>query len=200
MTGRCRPGPGDWTIRSYQNDWLTIMRELAPVLRAHYPQGDLWLSRRLDDVQDGRARAQVALLDRQLAGIAIETPKCGGQVKLSTLWVAPQVRQCGLGTALLHCCTHHWLTAGTPCAWITVGAVARRELTALIGTHGFRQTTVERHRYGTGRHEWILHWTPEQHRVAVGSPTSSGSWRAPNVARAATQRARHEQLTAPASH
>lgn len=140
-----------------------IMRDLAPILRAYYPRGDLWLGSRLDDVQDGRARAHLALVDHKLAGVAIETPKCEGQIKLSTLWVAPSVRQCGLGTALLHGCTRNWLMAGTPRAWLTVGAAARRGLTALLSTHGFRQTAFEPHRYGPGRHEWVLHWTPELH-------------------------------------
>jgi ribosomal protein S18 acetylase RimI-like enzyme len=170
MTERCPPVCGDWTIRPYQDDWLEIMRDLAPTLRVHYPHGDLWLSRRLDDVQVGRARAHLALLDDQLLGIAIETPKCEGRVKLSTLWVAPKIRQCGLGTALLDRCTSHWLIRGTPCAWITVGATARRELTALVSTHGFRETSVEPHRYGTGRHEWVLHWTPEQYRTRRAEP------------------------------
>jgi GNAT superfamily N-acetyltransferase len=177
MTGQCRPGPGDWMIRSYQADWLMIMRELAPILRAHYPYGDLWLSRRLDDVQDGRARAHLALQGTLLVGIAIETPKLEGQVKLSTLWVAPELRRHGVGKALLDRCTKRWLKHGTHRAWVTVGESANRELTALVSTHGFRQTTVEPHRYGPGHHEWIHHWTPEQHRIAVGSPRSSGSWR-----------------------
>jgi GNAT superfamily N-acetyltransferase len=146
------------------------MRRLAPVLRVNYPGGHQWLAARLDDVQDGRARANLAFTGRSLIGVAIETPKAHGAVKLSTLWVAPAARSHGVGSALIDSCVSYWLTAGTPRSWVTVGAAARMPLTRVLCARGFTQTAVEPHRYGPGRHEWVLHWTPEQHLADRARP------------------------------
>src|SRR4051812_9995642 len=70
-------------------DWLLAMRALAPHLANAYPSGDRWLSRRLDDVEEGRAYARVIECAGELGGITIETPKPGQSIKLSTLWLAP---------------------------------------------------------------------------------------------------------------
>lgn len=149
-------------IRAYagDHDWLVVMRELAPLLGKNYPGGDLWLARRLDDVQAELARAQLAFQDNQLVGIAIESPKPEGQIKLSTLWVHPRARSRCLGELLLAHCVERWLEAGTPCAWITVGAFARVEVSRLVCRFGFRQTSMEPDRYGPGRDEWVLRWRP----------------------------------------
>jgi GNAT superfamily N-acetyltransferase len=175
MSATGDPADSDWTIRSYERDWLLVMSELAPLLATNYPQGDLWLSRRLDDVQDGRAAAHLALAGRQLAGIAIETPKRAGQLKLSTLWVAPGRRGHGLGGQLVDRCVDRWLSGGVPRAWVTVGAGARESVGALLTGHGFRETAMEPDRYGPGRHEWVLHWTPEQHMLPVSGRGQRGS-------------------------
>src|ERR1700723_3174847 len=155
-----------WEIRSYEDDWLSIMQVLAPVLRRYYPSGDHWLSGRLDDVAEDTARAYLAFVGPSLSGVAIETPKAEGQVKLSTLWVASESRNTGIGSGLLERCIQYWLSAGTPRSWITVGAASRRAVTGLVEAHGFRETAVELDRYGPCRHEWVLHWTPESHRAA----------------------------------
>ncbi len=163
-----------WAIRPYEDEWLSVMKALAPILRRNYPSGDQWLSRRLDDVQAGGARAYLAFVETSLRGVAIETPKPKGQVKLSTLWVAPEDRNVGVGGALLDCCVQNWLQAGTPRSWVTVGATARDSLTRLLIPRGFRETAVEFQRYGPDRHEWVLHWTPEHHHAERSGPLQHG--------------------------
>jgi len=152
-----------WALRPYGNpgDWLLIMDRLASMLGVLYPRGDLWLSRRLDDVEDGRAYATLAMAGTELCGIAIESPKPARAVKLSTLWVAPSFRDQGIGSAMLERCTNRWLGERVPRAWITANESATPGIARLTRSRGFRLTACERDRYGIGRHEWIFHWTPE---------------------------------------
>ncbi len=163
-------------IRSFEgdHDWLLVMSHLAPLLKEQYPGGDLWLSTRLDDAQRGDARAHLAVSADRLLAIAIESPKPQRQVKLSTLWVAPAARRQGLGRELVSRCTSRWLQSGSPRAWITVNSRARDQINTLVIPRGFRETSCQRDRYGPGRHEWVLHWTPDQHRAALASPDNDG--------------------------
>lgn len=152
-----------WNIRTYgeQGDWLRVMRALAPLLAQAYPNGEHWLARRLDDVEDELAFAHVLIAKDHLKGIAIESPKGPGRVKLSTLWVHPEARAQGLGRELLGRCTSRWMSANIQQAWITANMDAVSSIERLIRPSGFRLTCCERDRYGIGRHEWVFHWSPD---------------------------------------
>lgn len=166
-------------LRPYgERDWVLVMKRLAPLLATSYPGGDQWLSRRLMDVEAGRARAQLVTLRGNLGGIAIETPKAGSCVKLSTLWLAAPLRGRGLGHELLETCTSRWRATGVPSAWITASGAAVEGVGALVTQHGFQLTARERNRYGVGRDEWVFHWSPDsaqpgrlctQHLLADGA-------------------------------
>lgn len=175
-----------WLLRPYQDgEWLILMRQLAPVLARHYPRGGVWLGSRLDDVHAGRARATIAVAGTSHLGVVIETPKPEGQVKLSTVWVAPHARQQGIGRALLSGCVDRWLEAGIHRAWVTVCATAREPIGRLARPYGFRETTIARDRYGRGRHEWVLCWTPEDHAIAQERTVAGHPCRRAVVAREA---------------
>jgi ribosomal protein S18 acetylase RimI-like enzyme len=146
------------------------MRALAPVLANAYPGGDQWLSQRLDDIEDGRASARLIDAGSVLAAVAIETPKLPGQVKLSTLWVEPDLRGRGLGHELLRHCTARWAAAGICKAWITANPDAVNAVGALVVRHGFALTARERDRYGPGRDEWVFHWTSNRSVSAGRTP------------------------------
>lgn len=157
-------------LRAYgrEDDWLLVMQHLAPLLARAYPGGAQWLSRRLDDVEEGRARAQLVEIRGHLSGVAIETPKPCNRIKLSTLWLAPALRGRGLGHELLHACTSRWRADGVPLAWITANSTAVQAVGALVTRHGFDLTACERDRYGAGRDEWVFQWTPEGIASAAG--------------------------------
>ncbi len=156
-------------------DWLRTMQAVAPLLGVAYPGGHSWLGRRLDDVADGKALAHLALLDGEVCGVAIESPKTPGDVKLSTLWVADSVRGYGFGRQLVGRCVSRWLTNGIQRSWVTANRDAVDSICRLVLPAGFLLTARERDRYGNGRDEWVLHWTPEQHYAALssGSPQLS---------------------------
>jgi len=164
-------------LRPYgrENDWLLIMQHLAPLLASSYPGGAQWLSRRLDDIGEGRARAQLVEVSGQLRGVAIETPKASNQIKLSTLWLAPSLRGCGFGHELLQACTSRWRADGVPLAWITASSTALKAVGGLVTQHGFDLTACERDRYGIGRDEWVFQWTPDRGTSPVG-PRARHGW------------------------
>lgn len=157
----------EWHVRALTgDDWQPVMQALAPTLAAHYPGGHQWLSRRLDDVVDGRAFAWiVGAPNREPAGVAIETPKGPGRLKLSTLWVAPALRGAGIGAALRDFCIGRWLETDVDSAWLTAGAATVADIGRLLLPAGFEFTCCLPDRYGPGRHEWVLHWRPDGHQL-----------------------------------
>ena len=167
------------TVRPYTpQDWGSVVTALAELLRGSYPNGHLWLSRRLTDIEEGRARCHVATsAGAELVGVAIETPKGAGSVKLSTVWVDVRYRRAGTGAQLLSACQDGWLAGAIGRAWVTANGDAVSAVSALVTPRGFRVAGCARDRYGPGRHEWVLVWTPEHHYADLRQQPKSYSQR-----------------------
>lgn len=130
--------------------------ELLSGLPALYPHADEWLARRLDDVEQRRARCTLAIVAGQSAAVAIETPKPGNRVKLSTLYVAPQFRRTGIGGMLVRSCWHRWLVRGVDSVHVTVRTGREEALYSVLEPLGFSFLTLLTNRYGRGEHEFVL--------------------------------------------
>ena len=135
------------------------MRALSAPLAAQYPGGDAWLRRRLADAEHGRARCHLQWDGGSVAGVAIETPKGPGRLKLSTLWIAPGARGRGLGRVLVDHCAKGWRRDGIDRVHVTVGEDALPEIAGVLRPHGFALVAREPDRYGPGRDESVLVWT-----------------------------------------
>ena len=161
-------------------DWEQAMRAVAPLLSKNYPGGGLWLGDRLHDVSEGRAFAHLAVCEARVCGIAVESPKAPGEVKLSTLWVASDVRGRRIGSRLLLRCLTRWQTAAVRKAWVTANDDVIDSISGLVLPVGFQVTAIERDRYGAGRDEWVLHWTPERH-AAMNTQRQPLDWLPPGI-------------------
>src|SRR5262249_52235041 len=104
--------------RLYRLDCAAVTRLLWPVPLL-YPNGEMWLSRRLDDALADRARCTVALANGHPVGIAIDTPKGDRRSKLSTIWVDPRFRGFGVGSALIREVVGNWQRLGVTEAHVT---------------------------------------------------------------------------------
>lgn len=131
-----------------------------------YPNGGAKLYERLTDALDGRAQVHVlsdmssGSLHGLPVGLAAETPKGDHQRKISTFWVHPDFRGAGLGRMLLDHRIGQWLRSDIESAVVTVRAERAPELMRLFQPRGFVQTCVVTNRYGIGRDEVILSWSP----------------------------------------
>ena len=126
-----------------------------------YPEGDKWLERRLIDVESRRAQCWIVRVDSRIAAVAIETPKQPWRTKLSTFWVAPSFRRMGIGRSLLCFQIARWLRHEQREVAVTVDTGRLPGFAPLFTTHGFDVKTTERCRYGDGRDEAVLVWTPD---------------------------------------
>ncbi|MET0557602.1 MAG: GNAT family N-acetyltransferase [Solirubrobacterales bacterium] len=140
-----------------------------------YPQGASWLQRRLDEVETRRAQAIVAVCGNRLAGVAIETPKETGRLKLSTLWTHPAHRRQGVGRSLLVHGRRAWLERGVDRTDVTCAASAAASLAPLLHASGFSLQHLERDRYGEGRHELVFSWFPDADPWSAGPRIPGGT-------------------------
>lgn len=153
--------PTETTPRAYRHeDRDAVLQSLAQPLSQQYPGGASWLRSRLRDVDAGAARCHVHIDGDALVGVAIETPKGPQRLKLSTLWVAPDARERGFGSALARHCVAGWRREGIERVHITASEEALPGVAAILEPLGFRPAAVETDRYGPGRHETVLVWTP----------------------------------------
>jgi hypothetical protein len=160
-----------WAPRRYRaHDRAELALVLAPDLEKLYPGGSSWLCGRLDDIEAGRARAMVVARPGALYGVAIETPKEPGRVKLSTLWVVAGQRRLGVGSSLLRRCRRGWLAAEVERVDVTCATVVGPALAPLLHASGFSLERVDRDRYGEGRHEMVYSWFAEADLEAPGRP------------------------------
>ena len=159
---RSMPARCSWSPRPYlPGDRGALARELAPALDELYPGGSRWLERRLDEIEQGRGAAFVVRHAWALAGVAIETPKEAGRVKLSTLWAHPEMRRRGIGASLLAQRCEHWRAIDTPRVDVTCASIVSPSLSPLLHTAGFSLQQIDRDRYGEGRHEYVFSWFPD---------------------------------------
>lgn len=163
-----------WTPRPYLRcDRGALARELAPALDRLYPGGSSWLERKLDEIETGRSGAFVVRHRSTLAGVAIETPKEAGRVKLSTLWVHRAFRRRGIGEALLSQRCEHWRLKETPRVDVTCASSVSQGLTPLFHALGFSLFQIDRNRYGEGRHEYVYSWFPDSSPDCVRAPKTA---------------------------
>jgi ribosomal protein S18 acetylase RimI-like enzyme len=145
----------------YRSDVKQAIRLLRPTLDQLYPKGALLFERRLGEVLVGKASSTVVCFNGRVVGLATEVPKGDRRLKISTLWIHPQVRRRGLGFVLAGFLTQRWLRATVSSVHITVAYDRLPPLHGLLGIFGFRGIAIEKGRYGVGRDEAILRWKPE---------------------------------------
>jgi GNAT superfamily N-acetyltransferase len=146
-----------------------LMPQIGPLVSSLYPQGSERLLRRLEDGVDGYATVHVACgsSGRPIA-LAAEVGKGEGAVKLSTFWVSPFRRRQGVGTALLHSITDRWIQLGIERTYVTVRLARSADLELLFEPAGFSRLGTAWDRYGEGRHELVLGWTPRANTAGRG--------------------------------
>lgn len=167
------PAARGFAIYSYSRYFRrALSAELTPVLTDLYPDGGKWLQRRLDDVESGSAAATVVARGAQIAGVTIETPKEIGRLKLSTLWVHPSCRRIGIGSAMLGRGRKKWIQTEASRVDLTCAASAASGLAPLLHRSGFLLESLERNRYGEGRHEFVFSWRPDMDPSQRPVPTS----------------------------
>lgn len=143
-------------LRAFRStDRATVIRMLVPVLTKFYPGGDLWLTRRLDQVNEGKASCIVATKDSDIVGVVILTPKSGGKLKVSTLYVDPLSRGYGIGVALLERTLEQMARTGFRQAYITVPHAISSSVEPTLKACGFAWVAQVQDRYGPDRNEII---------------------------------------------
>jgi GNAT superfamily N-acetyltransferase len=145
-------------FRSYAPRDRNVVFGLLPAVGDLYPDGFAWLSRRLDDVEDGRARCTFLTIGKLPAGLAIETPKGHRCVKLSTFVVRPDCRGKGVGTLLLRWLKAQWLAADLGNAYVTMPLESVPTVRPLFTANNFVDTAVCIERYGPSRDELVMSW------------------------------------------
>lgn len=153
----------EFALRPYSPSDRSAVLRLLSILPSLYPEGDLWLDRRLQDVSRGRARCMIADTSRWgPAGLTIETPKGPRKVKLSTIFVDPCFRGYGIGSALLRCCRENWTREKLRNVYMTADLRSAGVMLPLVARFGFKLMTTGFNRYGRDRHEMVLSWLPDQ--------------------------------------
>ena len=143
-------------VAANRRDVVALLHEL-PVL---YPGGAEWLQRRLTDVEHGYAYCRLVWRDEELVGVAIETPKPVHRLKLSTLFVRPDVRRRGVGRFLTTMLVTEWLSTYRTNCYVTVAQTRCGALNRLLQPLGFSHTITVEARYGADRNECVLSWRP----------------------------------------
>jgi GNAT superfamily N-acetyltransferase len=128
---------------------------LLEPLRRLYPGGERWLASRLDDVLAGHAAAFCAVLHGVVVGVTIVTPKRHSQMKLSTVFVADDAREMGVGSALVDAAVRYADAEAVSEMWVTVAHHVASQLSGVLTRSGFIETAFVRNRYGDGRHEVV---------------------------------------------
>lgn len=152
-----RPEPRD-LIRSD----LPRVQSLLAVLPDLYPQGRIWLDRRLDDVLGGRARCTLIEVDNVVAGVAIETPKAFDRLKLSTFLIADEYRNAGVGGCLIRFLHGRWVRDSVGQVHVTVAEHRHDQVRRAFAPVGFLTVAHEVDRYGPGRNEYVMTCLPTE--------------------------------------
>ena len=143
------------TVLALNASMVSGTKELLKNLPRDYPGAETWLSGRLDDALSGRAECLVVLHSREIAGVAILTPKPLA-LKLSTIYVSERFRGLGLGSILMDRAIGAAASSGFDETYVTVAEHTVPLLRPLLDSRGFTCIAVERHRYGRNRHEAVF--------------------------------------------
>jgi predicted GNAT family acetyltransferase len=134
-----------------------LLRELP----ATYPNGGLWLDRKVQDAKERKALITLAYLGNYLAGMAIETPKSRNARKLSTLFVPYWARRKGVGSTILKHCIDDWRRSRLRSVHLTMPLGRKDELAPMFALNGFRPAACAKDRYWQGHDELVMSWEPE---------------------------------------
>lgn len=148
------------TTRNLERDDVPYVQDLLAVLPKLYPNGSVWLARRLDDALAGEARCTLVDLDGAVAGVAIETPKGFGRLKLSTFLIADEFRSCGVGGTFLRSLHDRWVYEQVQQVHVTVAEHHYHEVYRAFAPVGFLTVAHELDRYGPERSEYVMTCLP----------------------------------------
>ncbi|OMB93219.1 hypothetical protein A5732_16850 [Mycobacterium colombiense] len=143
-------------VRDLRPKDVERVQALLAVLPQLYPNGDTWLQRRLDGALAGRARCTLVEVDEVLAGVAIETPKAPGRVKLSTFLIAAEYREAGVGSAFIRFLRDRWVSERLDQVYVTVAESHHAQVQRVFEPVGFLTVAHELDRYGPGRNEYVM--------------------------------------------
>jgi N-acetylglutamate synthase-like GNAT family acetyltransferase len=157
------------SIKPYRRSDKAPIMGLLSSLDRKYPLGGDWLAARMDQVEGGKAFADV-IRDRGLVcAVALTTPKGQRRVKLSTFLVHPLVRSRGAGTALLAALARRWQRQALDEVIVTVD-VCDVSTAAFFRKHRFKMLASERVRYGENRWDHVMRWTPDDAAHSASFP------------------------------
>jgi len=165
------------TFRPFSPSDRADVISLLTDLPALYPKGARWLQRRLDDVVEGRARCTLAVCHTAILGATIETPKGRKHMKLSTIFVRPTLRRCGVGSLLMDDCRRRWELSDLDEVIVTVALTRLREVAPLFRRTGFEMLAVEQARYGDERDEAVLRWCGARQLTSSSDVNQAGTRR-----------------------
>ena len=123
-------------------------------LNTMYPDADVWLPKRLNDVKNQEAWCWGVHKNTTLIGVIIVKPKSRG-TKISPIFVDPAHRHQGAGTLLMETVT----SKNNPSRnnlYVTVPETVYPQLEPLLTRYGFAGTHLVLDRYGAGRNEWVF--------------------------------------------
>jgi hypothetical protein len=136
------------------------------VLERLYPTGGEWLNRKLHRSNRARMACMLAVVGGALLGLTIETIRGFRRRKLSTILVEDATRGMGVGTALIESCLERWRRELLKEVYVTASLQVVGVVALLLVPKGFQYRALERRRYGVGRDEVVLTWTPASHEAA----------------------------------
>ncbi|QZT57122.1 GNAT family N-acetyltransferase [Mycolicibacterium austroafricanum] len=147
-------------VRDLRPEDLPAVRSLLTVLPELYPQGETWLHHRLEDALAGRARCTLAEVGNAVAGVAIETPKAFGRLKLSTFLIADEHRNSGVGGTFIRLLHDRWIDENIDQVHVTVAESRHDQVRRAFEPVGFLTVAHEIDRYGPGRTEYVMTCLP----------------------------------------
>lgn len=142
-----------------------IPRALAavgPLVDSLYPAGLAKLRDRCFEAVAGEARGHLLVTGSTVAGFAMESPKAAGVVKLSTIWLAPEIRGLGYGRAFLSHLIDQWTSSNIQSVHLTARVGLHQGILQSFSPLGFDHIATLPHRYGRDRHEAVLQWMPSR--------------------------------------
>ncbi|NJD28420.1 MAG: GNAT family N-acetyltransferase [Chloroflexi bacterium] len=157
-------------LRSWQPaDWAgtSALLEGFAVL---YPGFDAWLKRTLGVGDQPKARTVVAVdAEGHIVGAAIYKPKADRE-KLATLYVSPEYRNRGIGTALLTWIIRDWRSRGVAQGYMTHRRGRKGGIVSLATSYGFKHIGTAIHKYGMGEHEDVYEWRDQADMATFDTP------------------------------
>lgn len=143
-------------LRDLRPDDVERVQSLLTVLPDLYPGGETWLRHRLNDALAGRARCTLVEVDNTVAGVAIETPKALGRLKLSTFLIADEYRNVGVGGSFIQFLRDRWRSERVDQVHVTVADQHHDQVRRIFEPVGFTTMAHEANRYGPGRNEYVM--------------------------------------------